>query len=448
MGNNDEHRQKLINIYNLLDDAFLIIDSDIINKLEIFSKKHNLEKEFLEIKDKTIDIRDIDFITLENGTIVNSKENDLAVIQFSSGSTGEPKGVTLTHKNIIENCNGVLETAKIKKDDSYLSWIPLTHDMGLMGWHITPLIFGVNQVIIERNAFIRRPLLWFDVATKYKSTLLCSPNFGYRYLLKFLKKTPKWNLENIRLIFNGAEPISSSLCEEFLKTLSPYGLKDNSMYPVYGLAEATLGVTVPKAYENLKTYNLDINSLNIGEKIKELKTDIGSVSYVCVGSPLVNMQIRTTYNDIILEDDFIGHVEIKSVSVTSGYYNNSKATSKILKKDGWIDTGDLGFIRDGKLIITGRAKDIIIKNGINYYPHDIEDICLEIEGCELNKVVAVGSRDKNQEDEDLIIFVLFKKELNDFLEIEKNIKKLILQKIGLDVLPRSSVKPLALAMGI
>jgi amino acid adenylation domain-containing protein len=433
IGNNDEHRLKLINIFKLLEDAYLIVDANILDKLEAFAKKNGLEEIFLKIKDRTINIEDIDLESLEEATMVESNEHDLALIQFSSGSTGEPKGVMLTHQNIIENARGFLETAEITKDDSYLSWFPLTHDMGLMGWHINPLILGVTQVLIETNVFIRRPLLWMDSATKFNSTVLCSPNFGYRYLLKFLKKEQNWNLENIRLIFNGAEPISASLCDEFLDTLKPYGLKDNTMYTVYGLAEATLAVAFPKPSEKFRRYHLDINYLSIGAKVKDIKVDIGSVTYVDVGYPLTNMQIRITNNSNVLDENIIGHIEIKSISVTSGYYENKEATDKALKGDGWLDTGDLGFIRDGRLIITGRAKDIIIINGRNYYPHDIEDICCAVEGCELNKVVAVGSRNKSQEDEKLIIFVLYKKDLAKFVTIENEIKQTVLSKIGLEV---------------
>ena len=203
--------------------------------------------------------------------------------------------------------------------------------------------------------------------------------------LKFLKKEQKWDLSHIRLIFNGAEPISADLCDEFLDTLKPYGLPESSMYPVYGLAEATVGVAFIRPSEKFRRYQLDVNYLNIGEKVKDMKVDIGSVTYVDVGYALTNMEIRITNDGKVLDEDFVGHLEIKGVSVTTGYYNNPEATEKIMMGDGWVDTGDLGFIRNGRLIITGRAKDIIIINGTNYYPHDIEDICCEDDICELNK---------------------------------------------------------------
>ncbi|CAA6801207.1 MAG: Non-ribosomal peptide synthetase, partial [uncultured Sulfurovum sp.] len=439
-GNNDEHRQKLFNIYTLLDDAYLIIDSDFLDKLESFAQRNNLMDIFSEIKSKTIDIRSIELETLALGVSIETNQDDLALIQFSSGSTGEPKGVMISANKIIQNGKGVLETSRISKKDSYLSWFPLTHDMGLMGWHINPILLGVNQVLIETNAFIRRPLLWLDCVTKYKSTVLCSPNFGYRYLLKFLKKKQNWDLSSIRLIYNGAEPISVSLCDEFMQTLAPYGLQATTMYPVYGLAEATLGVTVPKVSEFFKRYHLDIKYLSIGEKVRELETDLEAVTYVSVGSPLVNMEIRITHNNQVLDEDFIGHIEIKSVSVTEGYYNNIEVTNSVIKENGWLDTGDLGFMRDGELILTGRAKDIIIKNGINYYPHDIESICCNVEECELNKVVVIGVRSLNQEDEALVVFVLFKKEMKDFIKIEQEIKKVILRKVGLEIFQVIPVK--------
>ncbi|HFU75721.1 MAG TPA: hypothetical protein ENK66_05680 [Arcobacter sp.] len=437
-GNNDEHREKLFNIYNLLDDAYLIIDSDILEKLKIFAQKNGLEKKFLEIKAKTIDIRTIDVNRLSMTNPIESNKGDLALIQFSSGSTGDPKGVMITADKIIQNGEGVLETSNINQSDAYLSWFPLTHDMGLMGWHINPILLGVNQVLIETNAFIRRPLLWLDCATKYESSILCSPNFGYRYLLKALKKKQNWDLSRIRLIYNGAEPISASLCDEFLETLSAYGLQKTAMYPVYGLAEATLGVTVPEVSSIYKRYHLDIKHLSIGEKIQLLPTNMEGVTYVSVGSPLVNMDVRITYNNQVVDENVIGHIEIKSVSVTEGYYNNVEMTNRVLKGNGWLDTGDLGFIRDGELVLTGRSKDIIIKNGINYYPHDLENICCTVKDCELNKVVVIGVRSSNQEDEELIVFVLFKKSIEQFIQIEKAIKSIILKKIGLEV---SSVIP-------
>ncbi|NEW61550.1 AMP-binding protein, partial [Sulfurovum sp. bin170] len=205
------------------------------------------------------------------------------------------------------------------------------------------------------------------------------------------------------------------------------------MYTVYGLAEATLAAAFPRPSEKFRRYHLDINYLNIGARVKDIKVDIGCVTYVDVGYPLSNMKIRIIDNGKVLDDDFIGHIEIKGKSVTDGYYNNIEATHSALSADGWFDTGDLGFMRKGRLIITGRAKDIIIINGTNFYPHDIEDICCTLDICELNRVVAIGARGKNQEDESLIIFLLYKKELKDFLPIQEDIKKVILNKIGLEV---------------
>jgi len=433
VGNNDEHRLKLLNIYNVLDDAYLILDSNVLDRLETFAKKNSLEESFSKLKEKTIDIRDIDLSTLQEATMQELHEDALALIQFSSGSTGDPKGVMLTHKNIIENAKSFFQTAQITQKDSYLSWFPLTHDMGLMGWHINPLILDVNQVLIETNYFVRRPLVWLDSATKFKSSILCSPNFGYKYFLKFLKSKQKWDLSSIRLIFNGAEPISASICDEFLETLAPYGLQENTMYTVYGLAEATLVVTFPKPSEKFRRYHLDLNHLSIGDAVKDIHKSENGVTYVDVGYTVTNMQIRITRNGNVLDENYIGHIEMKGISVTQGYFNNVEATNSAKKEDGWFDTGDLGFLRENRLVITGRAKDIIIINGINYYPHDIENVCFTLKECELNKVVAVGSRGSSQESEALIIFVLFKKAPSEFLPLAQEIKKIVLSKMGLEV---------------
>jgi amino acid adenylation domain-containing protein len=444
VGNNDEHRLKLFTIFKMLGDAYIISDTDQFDSLKQFAFKHVYQDEYNELEKRYITIQDAALFEYAEPVLPRITQNDTAFIQFSSGSTGDPKGVVLTHKKILVNNTSFITGAQISDKDTYLSWFPLTHDMGLLGWHIYPLLNNITHYLIPTKTFVRKPMIWMNSASKYGATILCSPNFGYRHFLKLFnpKRISNWDLSKIRLIFNGAEPISADLCDEFLETLESYGLKNNAMYTVYGLAEATLAVAFPNPGDSFRRYPLNIDSLTIGQKVQDAdldnnsdsSTDSKTVTYVDVGSAIYDMHIKITDDhDQDLAEDYLGHILIKSESVLDHYYANEEATKKVQKEGGWVDTGDLGFLREGNLIITGRSKDIIIKNGLNYYPHDIERICEELEEIELNKIVFTGIRVSNNEDEKIVAFVLYKKDVQDFIDLKNKIQELVLEKLSLNV---------------
>ncbi len=433
IGNNDEHRLKLISIFKLLKNPYIATDIELIDKISSL----NIETTLLKtIENKIVSV----FEKHENFNpiISNGKNEDLAFIQFSSGSTGEPKGVMLSHTNVIQNAISYMSAISLRDSDKTLSWFPLTHDMGLLCFHIYPLLYGVNHYLIPTKQFIKNPTIWIKSADKFKATVLCSPNFGYRYLLKYIEAKnidlSEIDLSNIEMIVNAAEPISVTLADEFMGKLKPTKLKTKAMAPAYGLAEATVAVSMIKRLTTYDRFYLDINSLNLEQKIVEVEKDSpNAITYPEVGNAMPNVEIRVVdKNRNKLDDNYIGIIEIKSTGVSKGYYLNEKASKEIFYDDGWFNSGDIGFMRDGKLIITGRYKDIIIVNGLNYYPHDIENICCELEECELNKVVAIGHRDKSGEIEDLIIFVMSRRNIDEFLDLSLKIKNLIVSKIGIE----------------
>ncbi len=433
VGNNEEHKMKVLKIWNILSDPYMIGTEKSIENLSKLKSDQASAEWFEALEAKTLRIEE-NYSGNPEGTIYESNPQDIAFIQFSSGSTGDPKGVILTHENLIYNCCGIIKGQEITSGDVLLQWMPLTHDMGLICNHLSPYIAGIDQCIIPTSLFIRQPLLWIKKASEHKATHLSSPNFGYKYFLTFFKpeKAQGWDLSNVKLIANGAEPIAVNLCDDFIKALARYGLKEHTMSPAYGLAEASVGVSISKPGSKIVTLYLDRNHLNTGERIVEVNRSSPScVSFVANGYPLDYCHVRIADEaDTPLADDILGYVQIKGRNVTQGYYNNPEASSKLLTSDGWVNTGDLGFMRNGQIVITGRAKDIIFVNGQNVYPHDIERLAEEIDGVELGRVAACGVQVPDLDTEAIVVFVVSKKSLEKFAPIAIELKKHLYRKGG------------------
>jgi acyl-CoA synthetase (AMP-forming)/AMP-acid ligase II/acyl carrier protein len=435
-GINDEHRRKLFRIARKLGKPFIYTDSRSFQRLETFAAQTREQAAFEELlRNRTILVDKIGELS-RAGNIHHARPDDVAFIQFSSGSTSEPKGVVLTHRNIIANALGVTERAGLNEEDVSLSWMPLTHDMGLIGFHICVFANRGQVNLMSTELFVRRPLLWLTFAMRKRATILCSPNFGYRHYLKALADRPieGLNLSSVRLVFNGAEPISVGLCDEFFDRLAPAGLAHRAMFPVYGLAEASLAVSFPPvgAYHSV-TFNR--HSLGVGSRVETVAAnDANAVSLMAVGSAIPFCRVRIAdEEDRAVIDGQIGHVQIRGENVTQGYYENPEANAAAFTSDGWLRTGDLGVIHGRELYITGRAKEIIFANGQNYYPQDIESIAGQAESLELGKVVAAGVRPRNAQTDQLVVFVLHRSNPRDFLAIAAQVARLIGERAGLEV---------------
>jgi acyl-CoA synthetase (AMP-forming)/AMP-acid ligase II len=363
--------------------------------------------------------------------------DDIAFVQYSSGSTSEPKGVALTHRNLLTNIGAIAHGIKLTETDSGLSWMPLTHDMGLIGFHLTPFVMNVEHYLMPTALFVRRPQLWLAAASEKKATVLCSPNFGYRHFLKTFKadKSSTLDLKAVRILFNGAEPISVGLCEEFLTAMQPFGLRRSAMFPVYGLAEASLAATFPEPESGYSTVTLKRDALAVGQKIQTTgASDPHANTLVFVGLPVEGCELRIVdASGHALPSDTVGHVLIRGDNVTRGYYQDATTTEATITGDGWLDTGDLGFCSSGGLAITGRAKEILFVSGQNYYPHDLETVIEQNARIELGKVAIAGVRPENAETDELLAFVLYRGELPAFLETVKAVRKAVNEHIGVVV---------------
>jgi acyl-CoA synthetase (AMP-forming)/AMP-acid ligase II len=436
-GISDEHRHKLLRIARKLGNPYIYSDRKMLDRIATFADSVGAGETYENLRARAFLVDDLDDIS-KAGKPYKSQPDDVAFIQFSSGSTSEPKGVVLTHANIIANCDGAITAGRFGPEDRSLSWMPLTHDMGLIGFHLIMFAAQVHSHLMPTELFVRRPLLWLSLATRIRATILCSPNFGYRHYLKVLGDRPVDGLDlaSVRLIFNGAEPISVSLCNEFLDRLEPARLNRRAMFPVYGLAEASLAVSFPSLGAPLQTVSLNRHRMNVGDPVERVaNTDKDAVELVSEGEPIPHSEVLIAADDDQpMGEGRIGNVLIGGANVTRGYYENPEANAAAFTADKkWLKTGDLGLVLDGQLYITGRAKEIIFVNGQNYYPHDLEAIAQHAAGLDLGKVVAAGVRPRGAQTEQLVVFVLHRSGMEEFLPIATEVGHLINEQVGLEV---------------
>ena len=437
LGISDEHKHKLLRIAKKLGKPFIYTDRKTLDRIGAFAGGAGEQDTYENLASRAFFAEQIDDIS-KAGQVHASRPDDVAFIQFSSGSTSEPKGVVLTHRNILMNARGAGEASRWTEDDVNLTWMPLTHDMGLIGMHIMMFAHRMNLNQMPTELFIRRPLLWMSFASRKGVTVTSSPNFGYRHYLKVLGDRPLGDLDlsRVRLIYNGAEPISVELADEFMSRMAPAKLPRTAMYPVYGLAEATLVVSFPQPPGQMYEFiAVDRHSLAVGKPPAALpKEHVDALELMAVGQPIPYSKVRIADDaDRELPEGTVGNILISGDNVTKGYYENPEANAKGFSADGWLKTGDLGMMKGGKLYITGRAKEIIFVNGQNYYPHDIESIAIRADDMELGKVVAAGVRPKHGSTDDLIIFVLHRMDMKEFLPIATQIGRLVNEHTGLEV---------------
>ena len=436
VGISDEHKHKLLRIAHQLGTPFLYTDRKLRDRLAAFAAGLPEQGSWTELASRCFMVDQLDDISRE-GTPARVTADQTAFIQFSSGSTSEPKGVVLTHGNLLANAEGAKRAAGFSEDDTSLSWMPLTHDMGLIGFHLMMIYAGVRQFLMPTDLFVRRALLWMKFASEKRATLTSSPNFGYRHFLRALGDKPLEgvDLSSIRLIFNGAEPISVDLAEEFLGRLAPHGLRRNAMFPVYGLAEASLAVIFPEPGTELRYLTVDRRTLGVGATARLVAADDPSaLKLMCEGQPI-------PYTSVKLLDDAgvevapgrVGHLLIRGDNVTRGYFRNPEANAAAIDADGWLRTGDLALVHDGQYYVTGRSKEIIFVNGQNYYPYDLESVIQHEPGLEHGKVAAAGVPGADSPGDELVLFVLHRGSMADFLHLATRAMHLVNEHAGVEV---------------
>jgi acyl-CoA synthetase (AMP-forming)/AMP-acid ligase II len=319
---NNENSLKVFNVWKKLTNPRLITDESILAKLAQFSEAYGLADLFVEISRKVILIPEA-MTEKAKGRIESCTPDDIAFIQFSSGSTGDPKGVVLTHGNLISNLEDIAERLEITGEDSMFNWMPLTHDMGLILFHLTPMLSGIRQYHLPTSLFIRNPVLWIDKLNQHQITITAAPNFGLQLLLNILKrKEYEWDLSCIRRVLTGAEPISVDVIAEFNAKMARYGLPNSSMCPAYGLAEACVAVTIPCADASWEYVYVDRDSLGMNQPVillAETEKHRTGVKLAVEGSSLRRCEVRITADSgEVLGEGVVGHIQISGPNVTKG----------------------------------------------------------------------------------------------------------------------------------
>lgn len=431
-GSQEQHKEKVWNILHQLGQPSIVAEESFYRDFDAYIKNnHSADAGRI----KRIDIADL-HIAGDSGIPMLPRiyEEDVAYIQYSSGSTGDPKGVVLTHANLLSNTRAIASRLAISAQDVALSWLPLTHDMGMICFHLTNVVAACDQVIMPTTLFIKRPLLWMELATRFKASILYSPNFGFQYLMKSMEsgeQTIRWQLDHVRVIINGAEPISETITRRFVQLLRGHGLGEHTMFPGYGLAEASVAVTLPDVGHQLTFVYCKRQQLKTGERIIPGSADDGeSLGFADCGYPVPDCQVRIADDeDVVLPAMFIGNIQVKGKNVTAGYYRQPDY-SGLFTADGWLRTGDIGFLHHQNLVITGRKKNIIIVNGQNYYPHDIEQLTERELDIRPGSVVAVGVA-APQIAAQIVLFVLFKGSINTFFHQAIRIRELLAARMDI-----------------
>lgn len=302
--------------------------------------------------------------------------SDIALLQYTSGSTSNPKGVALSHSNIIANAAAIAK-AVVEPDTVCVSWLPLYHDMGLIGTFLSAIYCRTVTVFMPPQAFVKSPALWLGCISDHRATVTVAPNFAFVYSVRniVLEDLREISLDSLRTVLNGAEPVNMAAVKSFYEKFKVIGLRDGVVRAVYGLAESSLAVTFsepgPMLIDKVDADCLERNGLALAAS----ETSRGR-SFVSVGTQLCTQQVRIVDSlGRTVQDRHIGQILVKGPSVMQGYFNRSQETNAVLR-DGWLHTGDLGYLAAGQLYVTGRAKEVIIRNGKNYYPQDIE-ACIE-----------------------------------------------------------------------
>jgi fatty-acyl-CoA synthase len=365
-----------------------------------------------------------------------TRRDEPAFIQYTSGSTGNPKGVLLSHRNLITNIHGMGQALHIDHNDVLVGWCPLYHDMGLIGTFLSAVYWRLPLVLLSPSAFLTKPRRWLRAMSDYGGTISPAPNFGYALAVKRVKEADREGLDlsRWRVALNGAESVTEGVVREFQDTYAPYGFRATAMFPVYGLAESSLAVSFPDLGTPVRYMTVDRARLADGVAVQVAADAPSGTTLTCVGRAIPGHSVRVVSDqNSEVGEDIVGHVIVTGDSVMNGYFMNPGATEDCLRQ-GWLWTGDLGFVSGGELYLCGRAKDLIIVRGKNYHAEDLEQCAEDVVGVRRGAVVAFGVFDE-QAATDRVIVVAETKEEDEAARqlIAQRVSEAVVEGTGLPV---------------
>lgn len=375
--------------------------------------------------------------------IIEVDEDAPALLQLTSGSTADPKAVRITHGNLFANLTSMAEASALDVDnDIMVSWLPLFHDMGMVGFLTVPMTVGLELVKVTPVDFLTGPLLWADLISRYRGTITAAPNFAYALLgrrLSGVDEEGKYDLSSLRLALNGAEPIDEKAVRAFTDAGAKFGLRPEAVFPAYGMAETTLAVSFAPLLTGLTLDYIDAEQLEANNRAVPVEPGPDARSFAILGKPLRGIEATIVDDDgKVLGEREVGEIRLRGEAVTPGYLtvDGPLATQDA---DGWLDTGDLGYMVDGQIVICGRRKDVIILAGRNIYPTDIERAACSVEGVRAGNAVAVridaGSKRER-------FAVVVESKLAGDEEQEKRMRK----EVGARVFESVNARPVAVAV--
>jgi acyl-CoA synthetase (AMP-forming)/AMP-acid ligase II len=363
--------------------------------------------------------------------------SDAAMIQYTSGSTGAQKGVVLTHANIFANTRALGEAAAFRPSDVALAWLPLYHDMGLIGHFLAALVWGMPVVLIPPEIFIKRPREWLVAIERYRGSCSAAPNFAFNLCVKKVRpaEVERLDLSSWRVAFCGAEPVHAETVKRFTSHFAPARFRPETFFPVYGMAEMTLAITFPQPGAPPRFDRVDRRRFErdrVAVVAPADASDDACITWVSVGRAVPRHEF------LVIDEEGRprperqeGEILVRGPSMMRGYFQNDVATAEAVRADGWLRTGDLGYVADGLLYVTGRRKEIIIKGGRNLYPQDLEATACRVEGVRAGCCAAFGFRNEARGTEDVVLVCETRAtDTEERLRIVHDVKRVILDATG------------------
>jgi fatty-acyl-CoA synthase len=368
--------------------------------------------------------------------------DDLAFLQFTSGSTAAPKGVMVTHRCLVANTRAILQEliAGPSDEERGLSWLPLYHDMGLIGFVVAPLYCRRSVVLMPPLSFLIRPERWFQALHDHRATVTFAPNFAYALAVKRIKRAEvaRWDLSHVRVFGCGAEPVRAETLRAFADHFAAAGVRPSALLPCYGMAEATLAITYHPFGTEPRVESVDPDRLRAEHRALPASEGGKAIELVGCGRPLANHEVRIVDEQgRPLPERVVGEIETRGPSIAAGYFQDDIATRATFA-GGWLRTGDLGFLANGDLFVSGRKKDLIIVAGRNYAPEQIEAVAARVEGVRPGNVVAFAQAGRRGTDE---VVVVCESASPDHPRLIEAVRARVAEEVGLGVAEVVIVRP-------
>ncbi|MDR1156760.1 MAG: AMP-binding protein, partial [Oscillospiraceae bacterium] len=439
---NNEYRNKMVEqILEKLDHPYLLYGASIEN---FFSIEEN---------DRGVNLSQIDYVNAPDFSITDvviPKGDDLVYVQFSSGSTGIPRGAAITNSNLMANIHAMVKHYELDQRDTILSWQPLTHCYGLVVYHLMSIVVGIDQYLIPTSAYMQNPLLWMNMVQEYRITRIGTIPFALKHFINFYLKANvpiQWDLSCVKSMLLGGEQVGSDLVEQFLELLQKQHLSKSAFLPAYGLAEATVMVASGEYQSSVYCYRISNSEIEIGAVVDcEVSKLSNEVTFLEMGTPICSVEIVILDDEgNLLPEKTFGYIALQGPSVAREYYKDSKETRNVLIKDRWWFTGDIGFMIHGKLVVVGREKELVISNGKKYSCIQVENILRQAMDTDLWKqVVVTNGFQIGKKAEGIIAFVATDLDMHKAVNVEAFItliqkaKQLAFERVGVildDVIP-------------